>query len=137
MNHDQMRRRCPTAQYQGTLELRGWRLIFGSHANIEPYRGGRVPGALWSIGFEDFVALDVYEGWPSYYTRRRWRQDDRHFFFYEMAPDRCIGTPSPNYVKGIEQGYLDCGLDPDRLHDQIQRRQPGLTRNPRRHIITA
>lgn len=109
MNHNQMSFRCPTGQYVGSLHLRGWELAFGSHATIVPKRGASVPGALWLLEDSDIAALDRYEGYPVYYTRRRWHQDGRHFFFYEMSHP-IIGTPSTGYVHGIAEGYQHCGL---------------------------
>ena len=119
MNHDQMSFRCPTARFLKPYWLRGWELAFGSHATIVPQRGARVPGALWEITVDDLQALDAYEGYPSYYTRRRWRQDDEYFFFYEMCAP-VIGAPSAGYIKGIAQGYNDCGLALDYLNHHTQ-----------------
>lgn len=120
MNHEQMSRRCPSARFVGTTELRGWQLTFRSHANIEPARGKSVPGALWQITLQDLIALDSYEGYPSYYTRRRWRQDNQHFFFYEMTPSNLSGTPSDNYIQGIADGYKHCGLDTKYLYERLE-----------------
>ena len=103
-----MAMRCPTAQFIKPYYLRGWQLDFGCHATVVPRRGAIVPGAIWSITDEDLRALDRYEGFPTYYTRRRWRQDGDYFFFYEMTPD--TGTPSAGYVRGILEGYRDCNI---------------------------
>lgn len=108
MNHDQMAFRCPTARFVQPFYLRGWSLAFGNHATVVPRRGAVTPGAIWHITDEDFHTLDSYEGYPVYYTRRRWRQDGAHFFFYEM--NDISGTPSTGYVQGIVQGYKDCGI---------------------------
>jgi len=130
MNHDQMSRRCPTAKFIGTLDLRGWELAFSHHATIIPARGKSVPGALWELTLPDLMALDRYEGFPSYYTRRRWRQDGEHFFFYEMAPSRLNGSPSVYYLKGIEEGYEHCGLDKHYLHERIKNGRTGILMVP-------
>jgi gamma-glutamylcyclotransferase (GGCT)/AIG2-like uncharacterized protein YtfP len=112
MNHAQMAVRCPGARFMQPFWLRGWRLAFGHHATVLPQRGAVTPGAIWQISPDDLAALDAYEGYPVYYTRRRWRQDHTHFFFYEMTPES--GTPSAGYIQGILQGYRDCGIsDPD------------------------
>lgn len=121
MNHDQMSRRCPSAKYLGSTWLRGWQLTFRSHANIEPARGQKVPGALWQITLQDLKALDSYEGFPSYYTRRRWRQDSDHFFFYEMTPSYWQGSPSDGYIQGIADGYRHCGLDTKYLYERLDK----------------
>jgi hypothetical protein len=108
MNHRQMAVRCPTARFIKPYYLRGWQLDFGCHATVLPRRGAVVPGAIWHITDDDFRALDRYEGFPTYYTRRRWRQDGDYFFFYEMQ--ELDGSPSVPYVQGILQGYRDCGI---------------------------
>ena len=131
MNHAQMNLRCPTAKFIGPYYLKGWKLAFGNHATIVPCKGHRVPGALWQLTMEDLVALDRYEGWPAYYTRRRWNQDDINFFFYEMTSRS--GSPSDWYLQGIEQGYIDCGVDPAYLHKIV--RSEGLTYNANKNII--
>ena len=113
-----MRWRCPGARFVQRLDLRGWQLAFGNHATIIPYRGRRVPGALWLVEPDDFVALDRYEGYPFYYTRRRWRQDGHHFFFYEISGE-FTGYPSPGYIQGIQQGYHDCGITEPQWHQNL------------------
>lgn len=118
MNHDQMAFRCPTARFVQPFYLRGWRLAFGHHATVIPQRGAVTPGAIWQITQADFEALDRYEGFPTYYTRRRWRQDGDHFFFYEMTPES--GTPSTGYVRGILQGYRDCGINDARYTKMLE-----------------
>ena len=125
MNHDQMAFRCPTARFLRSYWMRGWELAFGSHATIVPRRGASVPGALWEITIDDLIALDRYEGYPSYYTRRRWRQDNDHFFFYEMRRP-ISGIPSLSYISSIAQGYQDCGLETDYLSNRVGQYQPLL-----------
>jgi gamma-glutamylcyclotransferase (GGCT)/AIG2-like uncharacterized protein YtfP len=114
-----MSRRCPNARFVQRMDLKGWQLHFGAHATIVPKRGAVVPGALWQVDLIDFYALDRYEGYPIYYTRRRWRQDNQHFFFYEMTTP-AVGDPSVNYVQGIVQGYQDCGITEDHWHQKLR-----------------
>ena len=75
LNIRQMRWRCPTARIIGTAELVGWRLLFkgsktGSYLTIEPFAGSRVPIAVWDVTPEDELALDHYEGYPSFYYKK-------------------------------------------------------------------
>ena len=113
-----MRWRCPTAKFVKRIDLRGWQLAFGHHATIIPRRGARVPGALWLVEPKDFAALDRYEGYPFYYTRRRWRQDNEHFFFYEISGE-VSGYPNPGYIQGIQEGYNDCGITETQWHQNL------------------
>lgn len=92
------------AQAKGAIILRNWQLKFYRHATIEPQAGAECPGVLWSLTPECEQALDQYEGWPSYYTKRTWIQDGVQFFFYEMTEPR-VGTPTPSYVSDIVDSY--------------------------------
>ena len=73
LNLRQMAQRCPTAEPIGTTELQGYDLKFrggDGHAvaTVEPGEGN-VPALLWKIQPKDEAALDVYEGWPSFYRK--------------------------------------------------------------------
>jgi gamma-glutamylcyclotransferase (GGCT)/AIG2-like uncharacterized protein YtfP len=63
-----------------------------------------VGGVLWSITEACEASLDAFEGFPSYYTKRTWIQDNQQFFFYEMT-DPKSGRPSPGYVQDIEDSH--------------------------------
>jgi hypothetical protein len=104
MHPGQMRYRCPAAQAQGAFMLRDWRLELYNHATIEPKRGAEVPGVLWSITADCEQALDMFEGFPYYYTKRTWIQDGVQFFFYEMAGPKS-GRPGPGYVADLRESY--------------------------------
>jgi hypothetical protein len=110
MHPGQMRWRCPAAQAKGAIVLRDWQLKFYCHATIEPRAGAECPGVLWSLTPECEAALDHYEGWPYYYTKRTWIQDGVQFFFYEMN-DPKTGTPSSGYVRDIVDSYDFWGID--------------------------
>ena len=99
-----MQWRCPEAQAQGAFILRDWELRFYSHATIEPRKGAQVAGVLWEITAECEQSLDSFEGFPSYYTKRTWIQDDCQFFFYEMTTPKS-GRPSEGYVLDIAESY--------------------------------
>jgi gamma-glutamylcyclotransferase (GGCT)/AIG2-like uncharacterized protein YtfP len=104
MHPGQMQYRCPQAQAKGAYMLREWRLELYSHATIVPKKGAEVPGVLWEITADCEVALDMFEGFPYYYTKRTWIQDGVQFFFYEMC-NPLSGRPSPGYVDDIRESY--------------------------------
>ena len=130
----QMRWRCPTARIIGTAELVGWRLLFkgsktGSYLTIEPFAGSRVPIAVWDVTPEDELALDHYEGYPSFYYKKELTLDikgiktgkvrRRKVFVYIMHEDRPIGIPSRAYVETCAEGYHDFGFDTDFLTEAL------------------
>ena len=120
LHPEAMQWRCPNAQAQGAFILRDWELRFYSHATIEPRKGSQVAGVLWEITEACEQSLDVFEGFPNYYTKRTWIQDDRQFFFYEMTTPKS-GSPSEGYVLDIAESYafwqLPQTLLTESLHD--------------------
>jgi hypothetical protein len=76
MCRDAMQFRCPDAQSRGAFLLRNWELQFYCHATIEPRSGSAVAGVLWALTPECEYSLDRFEGFPDYYTKRTWQQDD-------------------------------------------------------------
>ena len=120
LHPEAMQWRCPEAQAQGAFILRDWELRFYSHATIEPRKGAEVAGVLWEITEACEQSLDVFEGFPNYYTKRTWIQDDRQFFFYEMTTPKS-GRPSEGYVLDIAESYafwqLPQTLLTESLHD--------------------
>lgn len=105
LNPDNMAWRCPAAQAQRTFVLQDWQLRFYNHATIEPEPGAQVGGVLWQITAECEASLDAFEGFPHYYTKRTWIQDDVQFFFYEMT-DPKSGQPSVDYVQDIAASHV-------------------------------
>jgi len=109
MHPGNMQWRCPAALARGAYTVRDWELKFYSHATIEPRQGAKVSGVLWEITPDCELALDAFEGYPSYYTKRTWIQDGVQFFFYEMT-DPKSGRPSSGYVQDITESYQFWGI---------------------------
>lgn len=122
MHPGHMAWRCPNARAHGAFVLRDWELKFYNHATIEPRKGATVSGVLWDITDECEASLDVFEGFPSYYTKQTWIQDDTQFFFYEMTTPKS-GKPSEGYVLDIRDSYDFWGIPRQHLtqtlHDHI------------------
>ena len=109
MHPGQMAWRCPNARAHGAFILHNWELKFYNHATIEPKQGAKVAGVLWDITPECEASLDLFEGYPSYYTKQTWIQDDTQFFFYEMTNPKS-GRPSEGYVLDIRDSYDFWGI---------------------------
>ena len=120
MHPGQMEWRCPKALASQAFILRDWELKFYSHATIEPKTGAEVAGVLWEITPDCESSLDMFEGYPNYYTKRTWIQDDTQFFFYEMTAPKS-GKPSEGYILDIAESYefwqLPKKLLTESLHD--------------------
>ncbi|MDD5287551.1 MAG: gamma-glutamylcyclotransferase, partial [Dehalococcoidales bacterium] len=72
---EQMRKRCPDAKPKFSAVLPNYKLIFsgwsreqhGSTANVQPFRGSKVVGAIYEISEKDLQKLDHYEDYPNTY----------------------------------------------------------------------
>ena len=116
----QMQWRCPDAKVVGKGELKDWRLLFkgsktGSYLTIERCEGFKVPVAVWEVSERDEVALDRYEGYPSFYYKEEFpfefksiktgKKQKAAVFVYIMHEERPLGIPSRHYLETCAMGY--------------------------------
>lgn len=134
LNIPQMHRRCPDARIYGTTELLNYRLKFkgsktGSYLTIEKEFGYYVPMAVWEVSAADEKNLDVYEGYPTFYYKKKfelpiWTEDGkeevREAFAYVMHEDHKIGMPTQHYYNVCLDGYNSFGFDSDRLDEAVE-----------------
>ena len=126
LNIPQMRFRCPNARIIGTSVVPDYELLFkgsktGSYLTIEPKAGASVPVAVWETTTDDELALDRYEGYPTFYYKaemtlpitgiKSGKARERKVYVYIMHEDRPIGIPSIPYMQTCIQGYDDFGFD--------------------------
>lgn len=134
----QMDYRCPHAKLIGMGYLPGYRLEFYLHATVERSRakGPGVPVAVWEIDESDERNLDYYEGYPTYYTKRKAKVkmndgSEIEGIVYIMNLIR-PQPPTSNYYNAIADAYIDLGID-----DEIDRvLEPALARSRKRHHFT-
>ena len=132
LNVRQMSMRCPTARMIGTSIIPDYRLMFkgsktGSYLTIEPEAGAEVPVGVWEVSDRDELALDRYEGYPTFYYKkeltlpitgvRSGKVRNRKVFVYIMHEDRPLGVPTSFYMKTCMDGYDDFGFNYDPLLD--------------------
>ena len=118
MNRRQMAYRCPRAEPIGPVWLKGWRLVMKRVADVEPDPEAIIPAALWRITAACEAALDLYEGFPTFYTKHRLRivlADGKHarpmFYCMNNPEARTIAPSSETYLWAIAEGYHDFGFD--------------------------
>lgn len=126
LNIEQMMLRCPGARVIGTSEIPNYQLLFkgsktGSYLTIEPKDGAKVPVAVWEVSEQNELALDRYEGFPTFYYKaemelpikgiRSGKTRYRKVFVYIMHEDRPYGPPSTHYLRTCIQGYRAFGFD--------------------------
>ena len=128
LNLPQMEKRCPAAKVLGASDIKDYALVFrggryGAVATIEPCEGSSVPVLLWEITPEDEKALDVYEGYPSFYGKETMDLllDGRTVpaMVYVMTPGHRPGYPSDIYYNTIHDGYKTAGFDTDILEQAL------------------
>lgn len=108
----------------------------GSYLTIEPKAGASVPVAAWEVSEDDELALDHYEGFPTFYYKaemvlpikgiRSGKIRHRRVFVYIMHEERNLGLPSARYVQVCRAGYDFFGFGQRHLTDAIQRSMEGM-----------
>lgn len=127
MNHEHMKSRCPKAKYQGKFELKEHELVFRGVADVQPNKNKSVFGALFLITRDCEKALDVYEGYPNFYTKdyvNDWYEDNgslisRKIMFYTMVDKEVIYPPFGTYLNTIIDGYKHCELSTESLKEAV------------------
>lgn len=129
MNLRQMAYRAPNTKVYGKGILQGWQLVFNCHADIiqTGNEEDTVPVVVWEItNYKDLYALDCYEGYPSYYTKKNIdvvmeTGEIINAMVYVMADRRKgIYPPDVNYFNGILQGYTENKIDTKPLYDALK-----------------
>ena len=109
LNVAQMKQRCPDCVEISAAVLDGWQLKERLYADIEPAPGKCVNGALYEISRKDLSSLDIYGGYPEFYTRKPVRVTDsegiyREALVYIMTPqyqDRRFSRPFPQHYREV------------------------------------
>lgn len=115
---EQMAFRCPEAKIVGKAILKDWKLVFRTHADIEPCKGSTVPVLVWEINALDERNLDRYEGYPFYYIKKNievtFTDTDEKVsaMVYVMTKGRKASVPpTKHYYDIIAEGYDRFGFD--------------------------
>ena len=129
LNKKQMSQRCPDAKVISTGMLNGWRLVYrgslsGSYLSIVEDPKAKTPVVLWSISKRDERMLDIYEGYPRFYTKEDIIVDtpdgEAWGMVYIINKKAVPGRPSWLYVETCKQGYKDNGLDLKYLNESLR-----------------
>ena len=116
-----MSHRCPTATVLGPAILPDYQFRFRLHADIEPSPGAEVAGVLWNISEDDLYALDILEGYPTYYTRFTVQvihnNETVDAIVYMMTDQTYEEDPHLEYLDCCIQGYEANGLNINQLEE--------------------
>lgn len=136
LNVNQMKRRCPTARVVGTGYINEYELVFkgsktGGYLTIEKAEGKILPVAIWEVTELDELALDRYEGYPTFYYKeeveinfkgvKSGKEYRRQAFVYIMHENRDYGMPSHNYVMTCLEGYKTFGFNPKYIETALRK----------------
>ena len=130
LNMRQMRQRCPDAVPISSAVILDYKLLFRRGvATIEPMKGASVSVGIWKISNEDEKALDRYEGYPFFYTKKdfplRLKGRVIRAMAYIMTPGYQITPPRGGYLETIEKGYHDFGFDTGTLFEAAEESERG------------
>ena len=108
-NREAMAHRCPRAKPMGGFYLPNHRLIFRGVADFRADTDAILPVVLWEITEDCLGALDMLEGYPDLYDRRK---VNKEWIIYDMNGNKNhLHKPSGGYYNMIEEGYKYFGLD--------------------------
>lgn len=121
-NIDQMASRCPGSISIGRVDIPDYRLVFRGVADIEYSPGDVLQTVMWDITPECEDALDILEGYPTFYTKKYLNVDINGKMYeamiYQMVGDRLdYSHPSSYYQQMLEEGYQDHGLDLNQIYE--------------------
>ncbi len=114
LNLFQMKRRCKDSKFLKRIKLKNFRLTFRSKyraADIEPKKNTMVPGALFEISKSDEKKLDLYEDYPTLYTKYYFTYYGKKVMTYTMVKKSIFKYPTERYLNVIKRGYRDCKLE--------------------------
>ena len=119
LNQKQMRRRCKDSRFIKKIILKNYVLTFRSKygaADIEKKKGKNVYGALYNISKSDERRLDIYEEYPTLYTKMYFKNNNKLIMTYLMGKKTKRTTPTFQYFGTIKQGYTDCRINKKSLN---------------------
>lgn len=129
LNLSQMASRCPSASVYAKGVLKDWALVYrgsltNSHATIIKKKGSEIPVLIWEIQPIDEYRLDIYEGYPSYYSKQNIMVDiagsQEEAMIYIMNKRESPGRPTNQYIRTIWQGYRDNSMDTKYFFDSLE-----------------
>lgn len=121
-NIDQMAGRCPNSISIGRVDIPDYRLVFRGVADVVESPGDILQTVLWDITSRCEAALDILEGYPTFYTKKyldvKIGSKTHEAMIYHMIGDRLdYSHPSMSYQNMLEEGYQAHGLDLNQIYE--------------------
>lgn len=93
--------------------------------DIIPCGDNSVSVSIWRISAADKRRLDIYEGYPKLYGKRRicalYGSRSVEGMIYVMNTENPVKIPSEAYFNTVLQGYLDFGIDAEIFLSMFQK----------------
>jgi gamma-glutamylcyclotransferase (GGCT)/AIG2-like uncharacterized protein YtfP len=125
INLNQMFKRCPDARVFIQGKLKGYKLMFRRVADIDKCKGREVSGMLYKLSRSDVQSLDLFEGYPTKYTKKtgiiETEQGSVKAFWYEMVNKVDTELPSSHYLARIITGYAMHSIPSSTIIDSLYR----------------
>jgi hypothetical protein len=107
-----MRTGAPVPIGRGLVRDHAFR--FNRHADVYPHRGTDTHVVLWEINDQALRALDLREGYPTYYDRKIVEVEcgglSYQAWMYFMTDCRGLYPPSDSYYGMLDRGYTVFGV---------------------------
>lgn len=119
MNH-----RCENSVSLGKSTLKGWKFRFAVHADIIESKHDITHGVLWKVSPKDLNSLDIFEGYPHYYDRKKvivnHNDLDYEAWVYYMTTGIKSDLPGQYYWNMLTEGYNEHDVPLDQMHLAIK-----------------
>jgi gamma-glutamylcyclotransferase (GGCT)/AIG2-like uncharacterized protein YtfP len=115
------------AKFVDRAVLPNWQFELLRFANVIPSHGDKVHGVIWAIDQEQLGHLDIIEGYPTLYSRKKLpifdskntRYTAEVYMMTKNTRDRLINTsPSEPYLQSVERGYRSAQIPLDQIYDK-------------------
>jgi gamma-glutamylcyclotransferase (GGCT)/AIG2-like uncharacterized protein YtfP len=125
MDLSQMKERCSSFKILGKVKLEGFKLDFtrkssfwsGGVADIVKSPGSHAWGILYELAEECLDSLDIYEGCPKYYKRRKvsveYNGNMVEAIAYEVVNKESFIPPSKKYIDAMIKAGKDNNFPED------------------------
>ena len=112
LNKKQMRKRCPDAKPMESIILSGYKLEFRKVATIKNTKKleDKLGCGIWKITEKCEKSLDIYEGYPQFYSKKFITLDDGRKVMTYILNKGELSPPTTKYFNTVRQGYKDFDL---------------------------
>lgn len=130
LNLHQMSYRCKSANPIGNVIIKDYRLVYKgsadqySYLTLEQSKNSIVPLGLYEVSYSDILSLDLYEGYPKFYSKYyipiKINGKVKKAIIYIMNKNFDYHLPSQKYIDICTKGYNDFGFDKNILKQALE-----------------